>query len=1318
MFLVKIRKNNTIYEGVVGSSGTPAWVIIGAKNNNLMTGYSMDGINWTTKPFSLSRSSLHCVACNDTGSLWLIGTDNGLVSSTDGINWTANNNSTLNVVASSYWSKEKSIWINVGYNRSPFTGWTEASIEYSTDGTKWTKCLNGYGAGALSSFHGVTYNNSINGGTWIAVGRQNINGYNPIVVYSQDGKNWSQHQQVAYSYSYNAGGLQNIESLGNNGFIAVGSMQPPALISPNGENWNSVHILGAIGMPSDVIYYNNIIILAGTGVNCIAYSSDNGASFTGTISSINNTKDLRSIASSKDKVIACGYYNDHSVTPTARTGILAVSTNGTTWTEQTIPDLSSVTYIASNPNYAAQEEAKINTAKTEAIAAANAAITAARDAVSVANTGGSSTPEMDAKTAANKAEAAAKASLDAANSAATLQAAINAKAAADKAKADADNAKKSAKDAIAAAAAAAASSLAEKKEEITKNLNEANSIVMNDIKEILSLTETTEPFVVNSGNLSSGTGTNNLFDKFVYFFSPFKEGFTSSDQDLFADVKLKVEKSRAIIAKIPLTNDNINEALKLSLEALTEARTIRTNLLACNSTPRPTIKFTANAGAFPVAPANGSLYWTTEGTKNYLILSKKDASIPAVDVESTLKYCARKDKFIILYDSNIIESRKFIQYKIISSAVTNTHVKYEVVIISNTSNFSKDNITNGQAVYISTNNSQTEIATDDGKTASNPCTDPNSKTFANCKPVCIPTDPSGNIIYRKGSEGTKLPDIVVESRNQWMANYYEYRPVKGIRGDGSVQYFPMDPSKTFVGPGTKCIEPCPPQDTGGKRPGYCRSPDRNWGEKPDKEKGEIGKCPTGCMKVDDPTSRRNTSACKYDKIKGHTCGAVCDFNASSECKKNTDCANCEGSEYITQFPIVTQFPIGWTPSITRRMEETYSRDDCNRKCKKATVETCRNFLELEQSGMYLESRCRRIGTSGKKVICGPISNKTQTGLVSGYDLCITCKSNKDMYAYFEFDKKWNPTTKQWDFINIREISTPSSSWFEGDVNSFSEGGVSSGGGAGSGAGRGGVSSGDGAGSGGGGAGANLRGSKPSGYQEDRDTRDARDSRDMGKIQSGNKSKSISINSASQNAKRQEMSAKVSAMKIQVDKMTNEYNSLEDNVKWNKMQMDKAEKDCYDINVKLRAAISDYTRAETISIRSGATIKEKNETEAANTRMYEIKQKAREICENYDRLKDKYMKSVNEMNSLKVKISDLRAKYNTASASVGGGSGGGGSGGSFLSPIINIFFGDDANRDCSGQLGCGNGIDYSFPSPFNSSVGGKFTPQPFESGIRL
>jgi hypothetical protein len=118
-------------------------------------------------------------------------------------------------------------------------------------------------------------------------------------------------------------------------------------------------------------------------------------------------------------------------------------------------------------------------------------------------------------------------------------------------------------------------------------------------------------------------------------------------------------------------------------------------------------------------------------------------------------------------------------------------------------------------------------------------------------------------------------------------------------------------------------------------------------------------------------------------------------------------------------------------------------------------------------------------------------------------------------------------------------------------------------------------------------------------------------------------------------------------------------------------------------------------------------------------MYTIKQKTREICENYGTLKAKYMKSTNEMNTLKNKIDELRKKYDAANSALGGGGSGVGSAiGSALSPIINIFFGDDVNRDCSGQLGCGNGIDYSFPSPFDSSKGGMFTPQPYYSGINF
>ena len=940
--------------------------------------------------------------------------------------------------------------------------------------------------------------------------------------------------------------------------------------------------------------------------------------------------------------------------------------------------------VAEQQRLAAIAAAK--TAATAAIAEAEAALAAVKEA----ETAGAEVTSV--KTQAETAKTNAVNAQTAANSAQTTDAANAAKTSADNAKAAATAARTAA---LAAKTAAEARSLTDIKTSAIAIATEAGTIADSAIVVADEAIRLGGPSVAAANTAKE----NAVLAKTAATAAKTKaEGAPTATVASAAKTEAEAAKTKATEAK------KAADAAKAGNVTAAESK-CKTPVL---------MTFIAKVEASAAIPADGpkppNVYWINESSPT--VPNKDFILIPGTDktgnsVTDALTYCGKVGKFLILYNNK--DKERNIQYKIlgIEKAYSDTYFKFNVENVGGTTGFTKSNIRDGQDIFIRT--SETQVISEAPSVAlssfKNACTDP--RTSANCKPVCIPTDKANNILYK---EGTSLPIRIVESKNQWLANYYEYRPVRGIGGDGSVQYLPMDPSKTFVGGGTDCNEPCPPtrskEDTS-IRPTYCRPPDPNWGEKP--AKGEKGKCPTGCMKVDDPTSRRNTSACKYDKTKGYTCGAICDFNAGSECKKNTDCANCGGSDYITQFPV------GWKPTLTRRIEETYSRDDCNRKCKKASVDTCRTFLELEQSGMYLENRCRRIGTSGRKVICGPISNQTQTGLVSGYDLCITCRSNRDMYAYFEFDKQWNTTIKQWDFVNIREISTPSSSWFEGDVNSFSEGGVSGGSGRYS-AGRG--SSGGDAGSGGregGGGGANLRGSKPSGYQEDRDTRDARDSRDMGKIQSGNNSKSISINSASQNAKRQEMSAKVSAMKLQLDKLTNEYNSLEENVKWNKMQMDKAEKDCYDINVKLKIAIRDYTRAEVISMRSGSTIKEKSETEAANTLVYTIKQKTREICDTYGSLKDKYMKSVNEMNSLKVKISDLRAQYNTASASIGGGSG---SSGSFLSPIINIFFGDDTNRDCSGQLGCGNGIDYSFPSPFNSSVGGKFTPQPFYGGIRL
>ena len=935
---------------------------------------------------------------------------------------------------------------------------------------------------------------------------------------------------------------------------------------------------------------------------------------------------------------------------------------------------------AANNAKAAADSAKagaisaIATAKKvadDALVAADAAIKAAIDAE---NNGGGTAP----KTAAEKAKTDATAAKTAADAAKTIDAANAAKTAADAAKTAAMAAKTAADN---AKAAGIATMLTNTKTAATTIADEATTIANS------AITVADEAIALGGPSVAAANTAKTSADAAKTAANTAKTAATAATTvDMAKTAKTSAEKAKTDATAAKTAADaakkgNVDEAEK-----------------KCKS---PVLmKFTAKAGPNAAVPATGpvspNVYWISEtvaGTTKQFIL------IPSVDKSSgnntdALTYCGKIGKFLILYNNS--NKERNIQYKIIGVERTNgnSYFKFNIESAGATPGFTKSNIVDGQDIFIRTSESQisSQAPMAASPTVKNPCTDP--KTSSNCKRVCIPTDDSGNILYK---EGTTIPIRIVKGSNQWLSNYYEYAPVKGVGSDGSLQYYPMDPTQTFVGAGTDCSQPCPPQNAGGVRASYCKPPDENYGKRP--APGEGGRCPVGCIKVDDPTSARNKSACKFDKMKGYTCDAVCDFkgNGSDSCKTNVDCKNCTGDEYITRFPV------GWTPTITKNIDNLYTYNECKEKCRNPTQETVLHFLKLDQNGQYLENKCRKIGEN--KAVCEPISKQTPNGLVAGYDGCSGCSEKSGKYGHFEYEKKWDKDLKQWEFINIKEINDPPRSWFED----------------GSGAGAGVGGSGYGARDGGMGMGMGSFGARAGEYKRDGNMRGngsaggAGDSREMGKLQSGKDSKSFSIGSASQNAKMQEQQSKLEDMKLKINQLNNDYISLSENVKWNKMQMDKAEKDCNDINMKLKKAISDYSKAEAASINVGATIKQKKDTEAANTYMYSVKQKAQEICNNYNVLKDKYMKSVNEMKTRKNNIDDLKKKYDSYSASIGGG---GSAGGSMLSPIINIFFGDDTNRDCSGHLGCGQGIDYSFPSPFNSSQEGKFVPKPYEDMIRF
>ena len=940
---------------------------------------------------------------------------------------------------------------------------------------------------------------------------------------------------------------------------------------------------------------------------------------------------------------------------------------------------------AKNAALAATAELKAakDTAKTAAegaIAAANVAIAAAKEAEE--NGGGA--PATTAKTNAEAAKTNASKALTDANTATTVEMADAAKSAAVLAKTAADNAKAAAETAKSAGVATMLTNIKNAAIGIsTEAITIANSAIT-IASEAITLGGPSKDAAI-----TAKTDANTAKNEADAAKNSAERAGDSGNVDAAKAAKIAAEaaKTKATAAKTAA------EAAKKANVDAAEAK-CKTPVL---------MKFTASVGVNAAVPAGGpvspNVYWTSENVAGTM---KDFIYIPVIDTDNRsnmegLSYCGKIGKYLILYNDSL--KQRDIQYRIIGveKMSSNTYFKFNIEQARATSGFTKANIVDKQDIYIRTSNDEI-ISQGPSPAAStelkNPCTDP--KTAGNCKRVCIPTDASGNIIYK---EGTSDPNRIVTSNNQWLANYYEYSP-----NPGSYQYFPMNPGDTFVGPGTKCEQPCPPKDVGGVRASYCKSPDPNYGKKP--ATGETSRCPIGCIKVDDPTSARNRTACKFDKNTGYTCNSVCDFKGtgSDSCKKNTDCNNCVGNDYIARFPV------GWKPTMTRIIDQVYTANDCKEKCKKPIKETVLNFLQLDQSGQYLENKCRKIGEN--KAVCKPISKETMNGLVAGYDGCSVCNRDSGMFGYFEYEKQWNKLTKQWDFINIKEITDPPRSWFEGGGGAGSSGDAGSGdrswrgygasdSSGGSGRGLGGASYGSGSGSGGGGGGGGGGDSKKSAETE-----------------SGAASKSFSISSASQNAQIQKKQSQLEALKMQLNKITNDFNILADNVQWNKMQMEKAQKECSDMRAKLKKAINDYSIAQAKSIKDGATLKERKDTEAANTYMYVVKQMMKDICDNYGLLKIKYDKSVEELNAMKNNKEDLQKKYDSFAASIPKGSGGGGGIGSMLSPIINIFFGDDANRDCSGQLGCGNGVNYSFPSPFNSSQGGMFTPQPYYEGIRL
>ena len=295
-------------------------------------GWSVDGTTWfpnfsedTSPIFSISCNGISCLKNQDFNILRAVGQGsiNTIATSYDGIIWTGGGNTIFSISGNGIASNGNTIVaVGSGTNTiayatltSEFTGivtsvfsssgngiawngnmWVAVgsginTIAYSYDGTVWTgadSTTNIFNGGA-----GLTI--AWNGNIWVAGGGA---GSQTTLAYSRDGVNWTGISNTIFTGSssycrsitwYNGSGPYK--------FIAVGSWENTQdntkpfgiATSEDGINWNPTYAatFNCYGVASNssrqntVTISSNLNIAVGEGTNTIAYSEDDGITWTG-----------------------------------------------------------------------------------------------------------------------------------------------------------------------------------------------------------------------------------------------------------------------------------------------------------------------------------------------------------------------------------------------------------------------------------------------------------------------------------------------------------------------------------------------------------------------------------------------------------------------------------------------------------------------------------------------------------------------------------------------------------------------------------------------------------------------------------------------------------------------------------------------------------------------------------------------------------------------------------------------------------------------------------------------------------------------------
>jgi hypothetical protein len=302
-----------------------------------------------------------------------------------------------------------------------------------------------------------------------------------------------------------------------------------------------------------------------------------------------------------------------------------------------------------------------------------------------------------------------------------------------------------------------------------------------------------------------------------------------------------------------------------------------------------------------------------------------------------------------------------------------------------------------------------------------------------------------------------------------------------------------------------------------------------------------------------------------------------------------------------------------------------------------------------------------------------------------------------LHGYATFERKWDNYTKQNNYTNVKLFNRPQRR--RGASYGPSDGSGGGGGGNGKRVGRSNenwerwTSSGGSSGGGGGGGGGGY--SSMSGAEW---------------YQSMNDVKSKSRQVASANAESNQQQAYIESLKLQLNKLNDEYTTQKVALNKMKSDIDKQISACQGAKSRLNDAMRSRV-SDDMNKNAAITIKEKIDANARACNIGMLEQSVRSACNNTNQMSNSYHSAMKQLEDFDIKRQVLVEKLSIATNKINDDSN---------KTTININLGGFGGMgDCGNSFGCGTGIEYNNMYT-NDMVNYNYnnTPMPYQDVISL